>query len=44
MKYNVVLKVSQVFFLTRPSFPETPADLWKDTSNHRVASDPWLNL
>ena len=38
------LKSLQVFFLTRLSFPKTPADLWKDTSNHKVASYSWLNL
>ena len=34
----------QVFFLTRLNFSKTPADLWKDTRHHKVASDSWLNL
>ena len=38
------LKSLQVFFLTRLSFPKTPADLWKETSNYTVASNSWLNL
>ena len=41
IQYYVVLKVCKYFFLTRLGFPKTPA---KNTSNHRVATNSWLNL
>ena len=44
IQYYVVLKVCKNFFLTRLGFPKTPANPWKNTSNHRVATNSWLNL